>query len=326
MAEDKRDNRFVSTVREIGYDTLLTAGVLIKVTVPVVIVTKILEELGVIVYLSRAIEPIMELMGLPGELGLVWATGMITSLYGALAVFAALAPGLDLTAAQVTVLGCIMLVAHSLPVEMSITRKAGAGLLSIGAIRIFGAMLFGVLLYRLLSFTALWQEPAHVYFQSGGEEKTMMQWAIAQVSNLLFIFFVIFLILTAMRLLKMIGFLSFLERLLKPVLPFFGMSHRAAPVTVVGMIVGLAYGGALIIRETTKGVMNRREIFNSLALMSLSHALVEDTLLMLAIGAKLGGILWGRLLFSLLALFLIARLVDMLYPEWGNEETCDTVT
>jgi hypothetical protein len=107
-----------------------------------------------------------------------------------------------------------------------------------------------------------------------------------------------------------VGFLNLLERMLNPVLPLFGMSHRAAPVTVVGMIMGIAYGGALIIRETTSGKMDRRETFNSLALMGLSHGLVEDTLVMLAIGGALGGILWGRLLFSLMFIFLLVKLVD----------------
>ena len=115
--------------------------------------------------------------------------------------------------------------------------------------------------------------------------------------------------------LKAIGFLSLLEWILKPVLPFFGMSHRAAPVTVVGMIVGIGYGGALIIRETTKGTMNRREVFNSLALMALSHGLIEDTLLMMALGASLNGILWGRLLFSLIVIYLLVRFIDFVHPE-----------
>ncbi|MDX9896484.1 MAG: hypothetical protein RBS34_13635, partial [Desulfofustis sp.] len=58
--------------------------------------------------------------------------------------------------------------------------------------------------------------------------------------------------------------------------------------------------------------MDSREIFNSLALMSLSHGLVEDTLLMMAIGGMLGGILWGRLLFSLLVIFILVRIIDRL--------------
>ena len=322
MAEEKdMMSRFLGLLKEIGKDTIFTAGVLVKVTVPVIIITRVLEELGLIVYLSRALEPIMSIMGLPGELGLVWATGLMTSLYGALAVFAALAPGLDLTTAQATVLGSILLFAHSLPVELSISQKAGAGLLPIGLLRMGSAIIFGVGLNWICSGADVWQEPIHLYFKGGGAEQGLGPWVVAQASNLVLIFFVIFCILAAMRLFRAIGVLGLLERLLEPVLPMLGMTRRAAPVTVVGMIVGIGYGGALIIRETTQGNMNRREVFNSLALMAMSHGLIEDTLLMMAMGAKLGGILWGRLLFSLVVLYFIVKLTDFIHPERVKERT-----
>jgi len=110
--------------------------------------------------------------------------------------------------------------------------------------------------------------------------------------------------------LRAIGFLSLLERLMAPVLPFLGMSPKAAPLTVVGVVMGISYGGVMIIREAQSGRLERSEIFHSLALMGLSHSLVEDTLLMMAMGGSLIGILWGRLLFSLLVVFLMARIIS----------------
>ncbi|EKD40094.1 MAG: hypothetical protein ACD_75C00179G0001, partial [uncultured bacterium] len=107
-------------------ETWLTSWELIRITIPVTIVTKILEELGMIDTLSVFLEPLMAVMGLPGQLGLVWATSMLTNMYGGIAVFAALAPGLDLTAAQVTVLCSAILIAHSLPMELSVSKRAGA--------------------------------------------------------------------------------------------------------------------------------------------------------------------------------------------------------
>ena len=318
--EEKMDmmSRCLRLFREIGRDTIFTAGVLVKVTVPVIIITKVLEELGLIIYLSRALEPVMSIMGLPGELGLVWATGLLTSLYGAFAVFVALAPGLDLTAAQATVLGSILLFAHALPLELSISKKAGAGIIPIGVLRVGGAIVFGVGLNWICAVAGVWQEPVHAYFKGGGSEQDLLHWGMAQATNLVLIFLVIFCILAAMRMLRTIGFLNLLERLLEPVLPLLGMTRRAAPVTVVGMIIGIAYGGALIIRETTRGKMNRREVFNSLALMALSHGLIEDTLLIMAMGAKLGGVLWGRLLFSLVVLYFIVKLTDYIHPDWSK--------
>lgn len=289
-------------------ETVLTSWELIRITVPVVVLTKILEELGMITWLSYLLEPVMGLVGLPGSLGLVWATAMLTSIYGGMAVFAALAPGLSLTGAQVTILCTMMLIAHTLPLELSISRRAGAAVLPIAVLRVGGAVLYAVLLDRLCRWLDLWQEPARLLFKTGEIERNLGAWAVDQIVNLGMIIVVIFGIMVCMRLLRAIGVLSLFERLLGPVLPVFGMSRQAAPLTVVGMVMGLSYGGALIIREACSGKLDRREIFYSMVLMGICHSLVEDTLLMVALGARFGGIFWGRILFSLGIVFCIVRL------------------
>jgi hypothetical protein len=295
---------FLSLLRE----TALTSWELIKITVPVVIITKVLEELGMITWLGYLLEPVMGLVGLPGSLGLVWAMAMLTSIYGGMAVFAALAPGLALTGAQVTILCSMMLIAHTLPLELSISKKAGAAVLPIAVLRVGGAVLYAVLLDRLCRWLDLWQGPARLLFKTGEIERDLGGWALDQIINLGMIILVIFAIMVCMRLLRAIGVLALFERLLGPVLPVFGMSRQAAPLTVVGMVMGLSYGGALIIREACSGKLDRREIFYSMALMGICHSLVEDTLLMLALGGRFGGIFWGRILFSLGIVFGIVRL------------------
>lgn len=261
MSSDTENLTRFSILNELWRDALRTSGILFKITVPAVIVTKLLEAFGLIAYLSGLLEPLMALMGLNGALGIVWATALITSPYGAIAVFASLAPTMVLSGAQVTILCSIMLIAHSLPVELSIAKKAGAGIVPMAALRLLGALCYGIVLNLICRYTGLWQEPVQMFFSGSPGEQDLIGWAISQIFNLGLIFFVIFCILTAMRLLRISGFLRLLELMLRPVLPLFGMTDRAAPVTVVGMILGLVYGGALIIRETTTGSMNRREIF-----------------------------------------------------------------
>ena len=46
--------------------------------------------------------------------------------------------------------------------------------------------------------------------------------------------------------------------------------------------------------------------------MGLSHALIEDTLLMMILGGHISGVLWGRLIFSLIAIYLLVRVVSRL--------------
>jgi spore maturation protein SpmB len=293
-------------------ETWLTSWELIRITIPVVIVTKILDELGLISLFSIVLEPVMGLIGLPGALGLVWATALMTSLYGGIAVFAALVSGLALTGAQVTVLCSAMLIAHSLPVELSVSKRAGAGILPIACIRLFGAVVYCFLLNRFCLAFDIWQQPAELFFKITAHDGGLLQWGLDQLQNQLLIVGVIFLIILGMRLFRAIGILAFLEKMLAPVLPFFGMSRKAAPITVVGMIMGIGYGGALIIRETNTGKLAKEEVFNSMALMGLCHGLVEDTLVMAAIGGKFGGILWGRIVFSLIVTYLLVRGVHLL--------------
>ncbi len=294
-------------VQSLGRETWLTSWELIRITIPVTIATKILEELGFISSLSAVLEPVMAVLGLPGALGLVWATAMLTNIYGGIAVFATLLPGLALTSAQVTVLCSAMLIAHSLPVELSVSKRAGAALWPIAIIRLLGAVVYGFLLNRLCLAFDIWQQPAVLLFKATAKSGDLLQWGLDQLQNQLLIVVVIFLIVVCMRLLRVIGVLGLLEKILAPVLPFFGMSHQAAPITVVGMIMGIGYGGALIIRETSTGKLSKEEVFNSMALMGLCHGLVEDTLIMAAIGGKFGGILWGRIVFSLIVTYLLVR-------------------
>lgn len=293
-------------------ETWLTSWELIRITVPVVIVTKILDELGLISLFSIVLEPVMGLIGLPGALGLVWATALMTSLYGGIAVFAALVSGIALTSAQVTVLCSAMLIAHSLPVELSVSKRAGAGILPIACIRLFGAVVYCFLLNRFCLAFDIWQQPAELLFKITAQDGGLLQWGLDQLQNQGLIVGVIFLIVLGMRLFRAIGVLAFLEKMLAPVLPFFGMSRKAAPITVVGMIMGIGYGGALIIRETNTGKLGKEEVFNSMVLMGLCHGLVEDTLIMAAIGGKFGGILWGRIVFSLIVTYLLVRGVQLL--------------
>jgi len=302
-------------------ETWLTSWELIRITIPVAIATRILEELGMIDTLSVILEPVMAVMGLPGQLGLVWATSMLTNMYGGIAVFAALAPGLDLTAAQVTVLCSAILIAHSLPMELSVSKRAGAGLVPIALIRLLGAVVYCFILNRVCLAFGLWQGPAEMFFKATARSGDLLQWGLAQLQNLGMIVVIIFCIVIGMRLFRAIGVLGLLERLLAPVLPVFGMGRQAAPITVVGMIMGIGYGGALIIRETATGKMAREEVFNSMALMGLCHGLVEDTLLMAAIGGKFGGILWGRIVFSLIVTFVLVRVLRSLAGRRINRGT-----
>lgn len=177
-------------------------------------------------------------------------------------------------------------------------------------------MLLGWLLMEMYRITGTLQDPANVLLEpSGGSAGTdLLHWALGELRNLGSIYLIILTLLTVMRLLQKIGIIDLLNRLLRPVLSLLGIGHRASAITVVGLTLGLSYGGGLIIRESSSGRVGRKDVFYSLTLMGLCHSLIEDTLLIAMMGGHFSGIFWGRLLFSMLCVAVLVRLTRHL-PE-----------
>jgi spore maturation protein SpmB len=313
--------------RAIGHivsEAAKTSWELFKIIIPISIATKVLQDLGMVDHVGVALAPLMKLMGLPGELGLAWATAMVTNLYGGLAVFAAVAPDLGLTTAQATVCSVVLLIAHTMPVELRVAQKAGARMLPMALLRIVGALVLGVILHHLFTATGYLQQPAAIILRVPATNGGWGSWAIGAGRNLLMMFAVILALLILMKILEKLGITRVMTRLLEPVLERLGMSQAAAPLAIIGITLGLSYGGGLIIREARAGHLGKRDIFFSMAAMSLCHALIEDTLLMMAVGGHVSGILWARLAFTLLVLAAIVplteRLSDAAFAKWLTVE------
>jgi hypothetical protein len=295
---------------------------LFKIMIPVIIVVKILQELGLIHYLALPLSPVMKVVGLPGEMGLVWATAMINNPYSAIVVLLSLVKETPISTAQATILCTMMLLAHSLPVELRIAQKSGPRLMFQAFLRLTCAFLLGWFLNLIYSQFGLLQEPATLLLKAESEgivpTPSLFGWAADQVRNLLSIFLLVLGLFLLMRLLQKLKITDAMNRILRPVLKRMGIGPKASTITVIGLTLGIVYGGGLIIHEARRGGVDKRDVFYSLSLMGLSHGLFEDTLLMMMIGGHLSGILWARLVFSLLAVALLVRLGRLL-----SEGFCD---
>ncbi|MHB8709671.1 MAG: nucleoside recognition domain-containing protein [Desulfuromonadales bacterium] len=289
-----------------------TSYVLFRIIVPIAIGVRLLELTGAIELLGQLLAPVMALVGLPGSMGLVWATTLVTNLYGGMVVFAGVAPGAGLTVAQVTVLATMMLIAHAIPVEASIARQAGTRFRAMAALRIAGALAAGALLNLCYLGSGTLQQPNQALWNPPPRDPSWLGWAGGEALNLVYIFLIILSLLILMRLLERLGIIKGLTRLLQPVLTLLGVSDRAAPLAIIGMTLGLTYGGGLIIQEARAGHLSRHDVFCVLALLGLCHSFIEDTLLMVVIGGHLSGTLVWRTAFALIVTFLIARLLRRL--------------
>ena len=192
------------TLSSIWSDSIEVAWELIKIIVPISIVVKLIQELGLIPYFSIALEPVMSLVGLPGELGIVWATAMLTNLYAGILIFFALAVDLNLSVAQVSVLGSLMLIAHSLGVEMAVARRCGVKLQFTGIIRVGGAILYGIILNYIYTEFSYLQDPVTAEWIIPTEQVGVVAWIFGEVKKLVCIFVIVFLLHIALEILKRI--------------------------------------------------------------------------------------------------------------------------
>ncbi|MBQ1191865.1 MAG: hypothetical protein IIX43_06290 [Bacteroidales bacterium] len=284
-------------------------SVFFKIMIPVSLIIKILEETGLMQYVGYTLSPLMQPLGLPGEMGLVWAATMLSNIYGGLLSLSSLQPEGGMTVAQITTLSSLMLFAHTFLIEIPICVKAGCRFIPIFLIRFVSAYLFAFLTAQICMSFSLCDSPVSaIHFTE--TSSSWVGWAIGEVKKYVSIALIVLSLVVLLELLERIGFLRLLEKVLSPVVGFIGISPKVIPITIIGMTLGLAYGGGLIVAESKEKPIAKRDIFLSLAFLSLFHSIIEDHLLMIGIGANAFFVFVLRFVFSVVAMLLIKYLYD----------------
>ncbi len=291
---------------------------LIKLTIPAMILTRLLLYFDLIPAVAAVFEPAMTLMNLPAETALIWVSAMIGNLYVAVAVFASLVPVMEpLTLAQASTLGGLCLLAHGLIVEGQVCRATGLSFWRVTVFRILSAMLFGLLISQAAHGIGWGREPAAVIEALNlavDPVPSWPDWIRGSIRQLLMILVIVELLMLLMEAIKYLGLTRLIMKVLGPLLKLAGVGERAIMVTVIGCVVGLGIGGGLIVAESRSGYIAPRDIFGAMMLMAVFHSMVEDTLIMWALGGSLWCLLGARLIFALALAGLVTRLARR--PRW----------
>jgi spore maturation protein SpmB len=118
---------------------------LFRLTVPIFILMDLLKRLGAIQAFGELCAPIMSFFLLPGEAAVPVLLGLSVNVVAATAALG----NLGLTGGQVTTLGLMIGVAHSLPVETMLLKAFGTRAMSLLLYRVLLAVLVGFVASRL---------------------------------------------------------------------------------------------------------------------------------------------------------------------------------
>lgn len=280
---------------------------LLKIMVPALVIVKILDMVGATQWLGALLAPVMGALGLPESFSIVWAATLLTNIYTGMVLFFDLAQE-PLTVAQVSVLGALMVVGHSIPIEGAVAKRAGVPWWVTLVLRIGGGLLLAWVLHRLYQQGGWLQQLNELAWQPERTPPGLAAWAWLQLKTLFAIYFIILGLMALLAVLRRLGIERLMHALLAPPLRLIGIGREAANTTIIGLTLGLSFGAGLLIRDAESGRLTARDAYLTLCFLGLCHSLIEDTLLVMLLGAHLSAVLWGRLIFTLILMGILARL------------------
>jgi hypothetical protein len=193
-------------------------------------------------------------------------------------------------------------------VESAISRSAGVSFLFTSFYRFVSALFVCFILNLIYSKFNYLNEPFSTSFTLEAPQSGLWFWLKDQMLYLIYIFVIVVALVAILEILKVIGIENFLKRILVPPLRFFGISESAMNIIIVGMTIGLQFGGGILIKEVNTAKIDKQSVFLSILMINLVHAIIEDTLLMLAVGGHFSGVIFARIIFGLLISLLMLKI------------------
>lgn len=272
-----------------------------RIMLPIMIMIRVADTYGVMEWISPILRPIMALLNLPPEAAIVCLTSILTGLYGAIATLPVLI-GHDLTAAQVTSICVFMLIAHAIPIEQAIVRRAGGSFWGTTFLRLFTACLAAFLIDAVSKATGFLSQPQSLdnISQFVSVDAGHWEWAVSSLKGMAMLFAILTGLLIMMDAFNRFGVTDVINRLFAPVMRLSGLDRSVASITTAGILLGLAYGGGLIIAQGNDKTISCEAKYYALCWLSLCHGLIEDTALMIAIGGDFWVMFAGRIVLTLI--------------------------
>ncbi|MDR1500813.1 MAG: nucleoside recognition domain-containing protein [Tannerellaceae bacterium] len=274
---------------------------LLKIILPISLGVRLLQYSGLLGEFSALVAPAFSVIGLPGETAIVFITSLFCPLYAPIALISSMSLGVR----EATILAIMCLVSHSLIVESSVQAKTGSGFWEMTVLRVVMSFVIAFCLNMVMPRDGWGVIGAQV---SAGDGDTLLDvlalWLTGSVKVTATILIIVTCLMALHYVLEEFNLMKGLSKGLEPVMKVFGLPGDTAFLWLVGNLVGLAYGGAIMMEQVERKKLSAKSGNLLNYHLAVSHSLLEDTIIFVAIGIPALWIIVTRLMFAAAAVWL----------------------
>jgi len=275
---------------------------MLKILVPISLLTSLLAWSGWINRLDLILEPVMGVIGLPPVAALPLIAGLLTGPYGAIA---AMAP-LPLTVDQMTLLAIFLLISHNLIQEGFIQSKSGLPFLRATLFRLIASITTVIIVSWFMDHetatNALTDAPVIIQVPFFSMLKTWIAATLVLSGKILAI---IMTLMITFEIMKNYNLIDHIVRMLAPVLKVLGLGKQTGFMWLTAATFGLTYGAAVIVEEAKEGNLSKDELERLHLSMGINHSMIEDPALFLSLGLSIFWMCVPRVAAAIIAVQLL---------------------
>ena len=268
---------------------------LLKLMIPISLAVTLMQHFGILTWIATWINPLFVHFGLPGESAVAFISGATAGTYAGIAAMMSI----PLTMKQASILALMIALCHALPMECAVNKKTGSSFWKMGAIRIVMALICAFCLNIILPD----MQEKYIYLGAEADSsfwEVMKIWGVSQIKMSLMVVLIIYSLMVVQRLLEAYRLLDPLSRLLSPLMAVFGLPRHSSYMWLVGNVLGISYGSAVMLELEEKGLVTREEANDVNYHLIMNHSMLEDTIVFAATGISALLLIITRLCFALL--------------------------
>ena len=268
---------------------------LLKLMIPISLAVTLIQHFEILAWIATWINPLFIHFGLPGESAVAFISGATAGTYAGIAAMMSI----PLTMKQASILALMIALCHALPMECAVNRKTGSSFWKMGAIRIVMALVCALILNIILPD----MQGKYIYLGAEADSsfwEVMKIWGVSQIKMSLMVVLIIYSLMVVQRMLEAYRLLDPLSRLLSPLMKLFGLPRHASYMWLVGNVLGISYGSAVMVELEEKGLVTREEANDVNYHLIMNHSMLEDTIVFAATGISALLLIITRLCFALI--------------------------